>query len=161
MPSEVSIPKALSGAEIIEAIKHDVGQMLSHDDRLYPHVAYSGFEAHITIQIRTPASMIPGIDRELTIEKGDVTDLEETPSITASTDRDIQPPNQVRMETNQPLPVLVTNEKGQTHEKFVPYTDRRSRPSVPKNVVKGGESVNPKAPLGMKFKVESNGGLAS
>lgn len=149
---DTTIPKPLSGAEVRKAILHDIGRMLEQDDRFMGHIAYDGFTFSVTLRVSLPTGIQQELTRDLSggpgVDPAYATELTEL-----ETSRGLQPPNDVRYSTDQPIPTLVENDKGQTEERWVSYKgkDRSGKllgqkqvpdipPSVQKvkrNVVKG------------------------
>ena len=149
---ETTINKALSGKEVREAILFDIREILENDDRLSQHLAYDGFSFKATVTVSIPTSVQLEFTREINRSYGDGS-LQAAETIEVSTERPQQAPNDVRYETEQPIPVLSTDEKGNTIEKAVSYVGktRDGRPKgykhadippasverVKRNVVKG------------------------
>ena len=138
---ETSLLKPLSGAEVVRAILHDIEHALTHDDRFAPHVAYDGFTFHASIQIRTPSAAIPGVDRIVSGGAG-LVPPDDAPAATVTAERELQPPNQVRMDTAQPVPVLSDNGDGKVTERWAKHrpADADGRARAPRNKVVGGGS---------------------
>lgn len=137
MANEVSIPKALSGIEVLEAVLFDIRKALANDDRLSGHCAYNGFRATIQVSISTHLGFLPPVDRVIVSEGGEQVDL--APAVDLEIDIPVKPPNAVREATHQPLPVLVSDGNGRSYEKLIPYSDRPKQPPTarPNNIVKG------------------------
>lgn len=136
MPSEVSIAKQLSGSECREALLDSIRNMLVHDDRFANHVAYSGFTATIDLKFCAYQSFVPPVDRTFEVSKGDVSGTVED-DVSLKVEIPLRPPNQVREEADLPLPVLVIDEKGQSHEKWKRVGKNPPKEHVPHNKVKG------------------------
>lgn len=138
MPSEVSIPKSLSGPETIDAIFAAIREVLRKDDRFGSHMAYPGFRAVLDLKFYPHQSYIPDIERTIEIgEKPTGTDWIEGDPILFAMDIPIRPPNQVREEAGMPQPVLVTDGKGNQEEKWVKRVKQPAGTKVPKNKVVG------------------------
>ena len=145
---EQTIPKPLSGTEVIEAIVHDLRRALLLDDRLAPHSSYDSFafKANITVSL-PPTAVQKEFTRELAGGAGKLP-LPADSVATVEATREEGAPNAVRLDTDQPIPTLV-EENGVTVERMVPYKgkDASGRPTVPKqgpgkrNVSKGGGVV--------------------
>jgi len=135
MPTEVSIPKPLSGAECLESLFAALRAALMKDDRFGSHMAYPGFRAVLDLKFYPHQSYIPDMERTLEVVEGEI-GVEGTP-ITASVDLPVRPPNQVREEAGLPQPVLVTDGKGNSEEKWVKKGTMPPSVKVPKNKVMG------------------------
>jgi hypothetical protein len=134
MATEVSIAKQLSGTECLEACLEELRKVLSLDGRFHSHKAYQGFRAEIHFKFTPASGFVPGIDRELLIENGDLTDIEDSPTVDEKAVLPMRPPNQVREEAGMPTPVLVTDGQGRSTEKWVKKGDK------PKNTYRGGKT---------------------
>ena len=136
---ETSILKPLSGREVVRAILYDIEQALTHDDRFAAHVAYDGFTFHASIQIRTPSAAIPGVDRILSGGAGAIPP-DDAPTATVTVERPLAPPNQVRMDTEQPVPVLSDDGNGKVTERWAKHRpkDADGQTRAPRNKVVGG-----------------------
>ena len=136
MASEVSIAKDLSGTEALDSILAELRRILSMDGRFHSHKGYRGDRAKIRFEFYPAVGFTPPIEgRELALENGDLTDVEENPTVDEEISVPMRPPNQVREEAGMPLPVLVTDNDGKSHEKWVqPKGDR------PRNTVRGGKT---------------------
>lgn len=127
MPSEVSIAKHLSGTECLYSCVEALKKALSKDDRFSSHMAYSGFRAEVSIKFYPVMSFIPPVDRTVTVEEGDLTELEYAMGVDTGSGESFEstvvlepaPPNAVREEAGLPQPVLVTDNEGKSHEKWV------------------------------------------
>ena len=115
--AEQTINKQLSGSEVIEAICHGLRTALSLDDRFAPHVAYSGLGYAITVTVSLPGAVQEQVTRTVAGQAGDVPPDADTVDLAA--ERPVQSPNEVRLDTEQPLPVLVRDEAhGGTREEW-------------------------------------------
>lgn len=136
--SSTTIPKPLSGAEVRDAIVFDIKKALSLDDRLAGHLAYDGFTYKATISISIPSAVNSSFVRELQGGRGEpVNDPEE---VLVEAERALGAPNQVRLSSEQPIPVLVDDGKGHITEQYKSYVVAEVGGSpVPKqrNIVKG------------------------
>ena len=131
---ETTLNKALSGKEVREAILFDIRRALENDDRLSEHFAFDSFSYKISFYISLPTGVQTEFSREIGGGVGDVGEPDET--IQSEVARPPQAPNDVRYETEQPIPVLSTDDKGNTVEKMVSYKgkDRSGRPKGQKSV---------------------------
>lgn len=148
---EQTLNKPLSGEEIRKAILFDINKALELDDRFAKHHAYDQFAFKATLAIQFPSAVIENQNFTKEISAGET--IPDGVVDVVQTERPIQPPNTARYETEQDIPVLVTDEKGFTVEKMVSYVgkDRSGRPKgvkstpvsssmtekVKRNVVKG------------------------
>jgi hypothetical protein len=134
MASEVSIAKALSGSESLTSIMDSIRKHLERDDRFSDNMAYTGFHAVIDVKFYPQHSFIPPVDRMIVVDEGDQSDISETATVNELIDLPILPPNEVRENADLPTPVLVTDAKGLTHEKWVKRGKSPiGRTSLPKN----------------------------
>jgi hypothetical protein len=114
----------LSGAEVREAVLDRISQYLMNDCFLSPNTAYDHFSAKITVHIEAhdvgrtavvdtpPISVSAGEPPDNEDEFLDASDAEFT--------MDPAPPNEVRVESGQPVPVATTT-KGKPDIKLVQY----------------------------------------
>ena len=137
MPSEISIAKQLSGTECLEAICAALRNTLAKDDRFYGHIAYSGFKASVELKFHPYQSFVPDVERTIEVQEGDLTG-EQGEEVKASVEMPVQAPNKVREEAGLPLPVLVTDEKGNSHEKWKKVGKQPTQLKVPTNRIIGG-----------------------
>lgn len=120
MAVEGSVVEALSGLEVVEAVVSKVREALYRDCYLGATTAYEGFSADVAISIR-----LRDVGREVAVESGTAlsggqrTDLEETRR--ADLRIEDEPPNQVRVESGQPVPVLKTRGDGSREIHRVSY----------------------------------------
>lgn len=102
------------------------------------HVAYSGFTATIDFKFRPSMSFVPDVERTVTVEQGDRSQLEAAPTVNERIEIGKRPPNQVREEAGMPTPVLVTDGNGQSREEWKKTSKAVPKQAVPKrNTVKG------------------------
>jgi hypothetical protein len=135
MPSEVSIAKPLSGIETREALIAAFTKLMSRDDRFASHMAYSGFRAKVRLEFYPSQSFIPPTAVDTEIEEGDVSDLSPVATV-CEFEMPIKPPNAVRVEAGLPTPVLVIDDKGGSHEKWVKSGQVPKANHIPKSVGK-------------------------
>lgn len=136
--SEVSIAKALSGGECLEAILSKVRSILSKDDRFQSHMGYTGFRATIRVEFHPSLSFVPSVEREVEIEEGSQDEITPEPTVSETIELPIAPPNAVREEAGLPTPVLVTDGQGRSHEEWVKRGTTPKSSVIPKNKVIGG-----------------------
>jgi hypothetical protein len=127
-----TLAKPLSGVEVRKAILFDIERALSLDGTFQSHMAFDGFSFQASIVVMIPSGVYDQIAREVSGSRGEVPP--DSPATVVSASREIEPPNQTRISTDQPVPTLVDNGKGQIEEKYVPYTEDAGKhvPSVPK-----------------------------
>ena len=121
---EKTIAKPLSGLEVKEAILDRIRKQMNADCTLRDIEAYGAFSFYCTLTVNfqtlgaTKATSI-----ELTGIEGEVDPEipEESETITAT---DVErPPNEVRRDSGQGIPVLTKDEHGHMVEKTVNYRD--------------------------------------
>lgn len=139
MSTEVSIAKPISGPEALESCIDSLRKALSKDDRLGPHMAYSGFRAVIHFQFSPQLSFIPDIERHVDVERGETNDISETATVDERVEVPLRSPNQVRQEAGLPQPILVTDSQGRSTEKWIKHDGNRPTQGVPRNKVIGGK----------------------
>jgi len=96
-------------------------------------MAYQGFRAAIAFKFYPAVGFTPPVERAIEITGGELSEIEENPTVDEQIVIPVRPPNQVREEAEMPTPVLVTDAVGRTEEKWV-----KRGPGRPRNVVKGG-----------------------
>lgn len=128
--SEVAVPEPLSGTEIIDAIVHKVRQALSRDCYLNPNAAYEHFSGKIHIEIAAvDCGRQAGVTVDIPLDL--VAPLQEGQgTVQAKSDTTIekQPPNLVRKETHQPIPVMTEDGSGKKEIKRVQYQNNSKKP---------------------------------
>ncbi len=122
--SEQAIPQPLSGAEIKDAILYRVREALNQDCFLNDITAYETVQGVIGIRLA-----MKDCGRDAVVEKR--VDVQHGPSVSATdsgvrieeADIDITaaPPNEVRLDTEQPIPTLVETPEGKREVKRVSY----------------------------------------
>ena len=127
MATEVSIAKDLSGTEALDSILFELRRILSMDGRFHSHKAYRGYRAKVRFEFYPAVGFTPPIERDLVLENGDLEDIEESPTVDETLAVPMRPPNQVREEADMPTPVMVTDNEGRTHEKWVNGKGARPR----------------------------------
>ena len=131
---EEAIVEPLSGVEIIEAIKHQVVLQLQRDCFLSPNSAYEHFFAEIKINLKAvDCGRVAEVNTTVVMGQGPAPDPDDdeansrTDISQTSTTMLAQPPNVVRKETGQPVPVLVDDGSGVKERKTVKYD--KNKPS--------------------------------
>jgi hypothetical protein len=123
MPAEKALNLPLSGSEVREAVIDKISQFLAQDCFLSPNTAYDYFEAVITVHIKahdvgrdvvvaSPVIITAGTKPDPEDEFLDQADAVLTMAPAA--------PNEVRVESGQPVPVSTTT-KGKPDIKPVQY----------------------------------------
>ncbi len=129
MSPERVLPENLSGEEIRVAILDKLGARLAKDSYLNPTTSYNFFSAEITIKVR---SHDVGRDVDVNVTES-VTAIDNVPEsedvhldeVEGSFKIEAAPPNQVREETGQDVPVLTTQD-GKPTIKKVRYPRKKS-----------------------------------
>ena len=125
MPDEKPAPMPLSGEEVRAAILFKVEESLGRTCNLRFDDAYSSFKAEISIKLtlsdfgrEVRDNHNVSAHAETTLEAGEVKAVEANLTIGPA------PPNQVRVETGQPVPIVVV-EKGKQVVKHVKYASKK------------------------------------
>lgn len=120
---ETTIPKPLSGPEIIDAICFKVRENLNKNCLLAPHSAYGAFsyDAKVTITFVNPTSHIKEALGFASGSGGEPQDVIETSTEVIDMHADPQPPNQVRRDTEQGVPARVKTPQGGVEERKLKY----------------------------------------
>lgn len=126
--SEETLAQPLSGEEIIEAIAWRLREILQKQCQLNPALAYESFSADIDVRL-----MVKDLGREIPIaakfnehSKTQI-DPDDASLLTAEEHLYDAPPNQVRMDTDQAIPVLTTDSEGRKDIKHVRYERGKNR----------------------------------
>ncbi len=130
--SEVSIPEPLTGTEVIEAIAYRANEMvrevLQRDCFLSANSAYEAFECKIMVKIKArDCGRFVEVDQDIVVGEGTIQDTdvnvvqEETGAMFSEA-----PPNVVRAETEQPVPVMIGDTAGNQERKTVKYKKRET-----------------------------------
>ena len=127
MPDEKPIPMPLSGEEVQEAIMYRIQESLSKTCHLKHDNAYTSFHAKIKIELT-----LSDYGREVkdnhaveVLEDSSVPAESEPHTEEATVTMEPKPPNQVRIESAQGVPVVV-NEGGKRLIKSLKYAARKS-----------------------------------
>lgn len=131
MSNEESVPEPLSGTEIIDAIVFKVREQLRRDCFLSPNSAYEYFSGKIHIEVTAvdcgrEAPIVTDID----LTKGSAPDVNDPNLYDVESDENLerQPPNVVRKETEQGVPVLTEDASGEKEIKRVKYQRQSEKP---------------------------------
>ncbi len=133
--SEVAIPEPLSGTEIIEAVLSRVRQQLMRDCFLSANCAYESFEGRITVQVRAvDAGRNADVDQTIVANAGGPYDAEKPGAIEVESIDEIEkePPNVVRRESGQGVPVMTEDSSGHKETRRVHYQRRGVTKAVDK-----------------------------
>jgi hypothetical protein len=129
MAEERAVPLPLSGEEVREAILFKISESLSRTCNLRNDDAYTSFEADITIHLRLDDYGREVKDNHIvTVKEGQSATLNYEPGpmheVNVSLALAKQPPNRVRVETGQSVPVKTTQDGKQVIRK-VKYAARK------------------------------------
>lgn len=133
--NEVAVPEPLSGAEIIEALLFRVRQQLIADCYLNPNNAYESFEGQITIKVRAvDCGRIVEVEKTVVADAGAPFDDKKEGAFETTTVQDIpkEPPNVVRRESGQGVPVMTEDAGGRREVKRVHYARKGQTKAAPK-----------------------------
>lgn len=123
--ADVSIPKQLTGPEVLESILFELRQKLRMNGRFSSHMAYPGYQAEVSLKFYPAASFVPGFEQvvELKTENppppGGYVLFSEAATVEELIKIPIRPPNQVREDSGMPTPILTQDEHGNMVEKWV------------------------------------------
>lgn len=125
--AEQTLAQPLSGEEIVQAIQWHLGEILQKQCHLNPALAYESFSADIRVSVR-----LKDLGREIYSEtkfrkSSDPPPGEDAALIEAEKHLHDAPPNEVRMQTDQSIPVLTTNAEGKKEIKNVKYEKQKTR----------------------------------
>ena len=127
--SEQTIAQPLSGEEIVNAVLDKVKHVLQRNCDLNPVLAYESFEADIHVEIRMKDS---GRQVTATLDTRVVSDeplAEDAYLREAEAHIGEAPPNQVRLDSDQPIPTSFTDAEGKQTVKAVRYS-RKEEPQL-------------------------------
>lgn len=139
--SEQVLPLPLSGGEIIKAVQHAVEEALKRDCFLNDVAAYETVQGTISIRLHMKdCGRVADVDRTVTVAQGTAVDPEDPDVYLVEADRALEPapPNQVRQETDQPLPVLTEDSTGKREVKRVSYARPKALRTNPAAAVRRG-----------------------
>lgn len=120
---ETTIPKPLAGPEIIEAVVFKIRENLNKNCLLAPHAAYGAFsfDAKVTITFVNPTSMVKEALGFASGTGGEPQDVVESSTEVIDIHEDAAPPNAVRRDTGQGIPVRVKTPQGGVEERKLKY----------------------------------------
>ena len=118
--AEKTLNSPLSGAEIVEALQDRILDKLKRDCYLNPNHAYDWFSAHITLQIKLHDT---GQELETTHQVIYATGTPQPESEEQELELEIEKraPNEVRIESGQPVPVLTQDKQGRSIIEGIKY----------------------------------------
>ena len=124
--SEEVLNTPLGGDEIIEAILYRVREQLTRDCFLSPNSAYEKFSGKIHIEVLVvDGDRSLGVTRDMTVTLGEPIDVNDEPILGVSTEIiEEEPPNVVRRESEQAIPVLTDDGTGKKEMRKVKYKRR-------------------------------------
>jgi hypothetical protein len=134
---EKTLNLPLSGEEVRCAVLKKIGDALMRDCHLSPNMAYDWFRAHVTATLELH-DIGRGVDIEVDIseEQGEQpAGIGGAPSVELEIEP--TPPNQVRVDTGQPVPVLVQDGEGKPEIKSIKY--KRSTESLLSDAIGKGK----------------------
>lgn len=131
MNNEVSVPEPLSGTEIIEAVVFKVREQLRRDCFLSPNSAYEHFSGRIHIEIRaTDCGRLVDVGADVPVVLGKEPEGDAKSEILTSTEEIPQaPPNVVRRQTDQSVPVVTQDNAGKQDQRRVKYAREKDEPT--------------------------------
>ncbi len=119
----------LNGEEIIEAVLAKARDLMRKDCFLTTTTAYDYFSASIDVHINMhDCGRHPNVSTHVNVTEGERPAVGVT-SAKASLVVDAVPPNQARLESDQPIPVLTTTPDGRQEIKPVRYAKSATRES--------------------------------
>jgi len=129
MPEKV-LPLPLSGEEVRTAILDKISQSLQRDCFLSPNLAYDFYQAHVKLHVTCH-----DVGREAQIKVDETVTVGDNPDALleqADAEFDIvpEPPNTVRVESGQDVPVLTKGATGKAEIRGIRYA--RSKGKVAK-----------------------------
>ncbi len=125
--SELSVPEPLSGTEVIDAVAYRVKEMLFRDCFLSANSAYEAFSCKIKIEIAArDCGRTVEVNQDISVQAGNPSELEHEDTMIDQAEALFEeaPPNVVRAETEQPVPVMTEDYTGHTERKTVKYKKR-------------------------------------
>ena len=126
MPERV-LANPLSGSEVMEAVIDKIRRKLQSDCFLSPNTSYDYFTCDVKLNLRAHDV---GRTAEVNVEQT-VTQGEPNPEYAAleAAEAEFQieaaPPNEVRVDTGQPVPVLTKDAEGKPDVKHIKYSRKQ------------------------------------
>ncbi len=126
--AEQTLNNPLAGNEIIEAILDKVRAKLRSDCFLNANSAYDWFNADISYKIDMHDSgALVKVDQQVIVSNGAMPETPDLQHVEAEFHIDPAPPNEVRVETGQPVPTLTKDEHGKDVIKGVRYARKDAK----------------------------------
>jgi hypothetical protein len=128
--AERVLVQPLSGAEIIEAIADKVRKSLQKDCFLSPNLSYDFYDATVKISLTAhDVGRDAQVEQVIHDTQGEVTENEDAALEAADAELDIvaEPPNTVRVESGQPVPVLTRGDDGKPAIRKVKYGRQKAQ----------------------------------
>src|SRR6267154_1287211 len=128
MDNEKLQPQPLSGREVKNALLYAVEHELNKSGHLHDDNAYTSFKAEISIKLTLSDFGREVKDNHEVMESVE-TGIEGTPAYVEESNVIVQPapPNQVRVDTQQPVPVTTVVD-GKATTRNVKYAARKAKP---------------------------------
>lgn len=140
---ETSVVEPLSGLEVIKAISDRVAKVLSRDCFLSPNMAYESFDCEIVIKLRARDLGRENMVNTTVLAAGGepIGPDDEVDTLEGREYMPPAPPNEVRMQSSQPVPVRVDDGNGRAEIKKIKYTPkpRRQQPAGAGGHVEGAK----------------------
>jgi hypothetical protein len=126
MPEKV-LPLPLSGEEVRKAVLDRIDQSLQKDCYLSPNAAYDWFSAEIKLKL-----MLHDVGRTAEVEQTVAVFAGEEPEegaegVEGEITMEAKPPNEVRVETGQEVPVLAKSPEGKPVIKGIRYARKHAQ----------------------------------
>lgn len=120
---EKSLPLHLNGEEIIEAVVAKIRERMRKDCFLNSTTAYDWFRAEVSIHVlMNDSGRRPEVSVNVQTSEGEMPTADDSVKVAESSFKMQEaPPNQVRIESNQPVPVLSTGGDGKAEVKRASY----------------------------------------
>lgn len=117
---EKTLNSALNGAEIIEALRDRILDKLRRDCYLNPNHAYDWFSAniHIAVKLHDTGQELD-TDHQIAFTSG--TPQHDSTVVETELEIEKRSPNEVRVETGQPVPVLTKDKDGRSIIEGIKY----------------------------------------
>lgn len=126
MEQETVQPRPLSGAEVKNALLYKVEHSLNRSGFLHDDNAYSSFKAEISIKLTLADFGREVRDNHIVSEAADTGLPGEPETVESNLVMEPAPPNQVRVETGQAVPVTTVID-GKAQTRHVRYAPRKAK----------------------------------
>lgn len=127
MPERV-LPNPLSGEEVVRAILDKVGNSLRRDCFLSPNLSYDYFTCEVKLSVRChDVGRTAEVNVAETVAGGEIEESEDAALEAADAEFQIEaaPPNEVRVDTGQEVPVLTKRADGKPEVRQVRYSKKK------------------------------------